>query len=185
MAVVLTEISPEIQVFPWAGFPPVGSPIQPRGEVRFCTREAAVTDGGTDGQIISILNVCPVNFAYALVECFAQVKREGDAVNGFESVGTCTYRDGFCDVRFELVSEGLGTAADTIEESRTYVPRAIMPQQLTYPTPDFGGGVQVRGRFFNANASEDDYFVTWYLRLLQYDLQQAYEVNVNTPRLVR
>lgn len=191
MAIDLTTIQPEAQLFPYSGLDDPNrsmSPV-PRQEVRFVDKGTTVPDPGVgDNQAISVLCLPPQNFAYALVDVnlFVQSTLAGtfNLPKGFFTLfqdamtaAASTVMASLC-VEAGTIVHSTGGAVDTFQ----YCMRDPFRQILT-PAP--GNQVSLSLSMFNTTADDVDYTVAVYCRMLMYDIDQANHYAINTPQLIR
>lgn len=186
MATTTTTSTPDPRVFSFSGLPPLRSLEQsslPRGYVSFEDGSAAITVAGAgEDQIWRINTDLPIGFAYVLAEVhiwlngiIADLADWDNAVNGellFDSPLRSVQFDG-------LATED--TFGSTTVDRRVYtfpdLPQSILLASDTSSTVGF----RVGNHTVDGPAMQGGFFI----KFLQYDIEQAHHYGIHTPQLIR
>lgn len=160
-----------------------------RAEVRAVGNAIAVAaTGAGDNQLVSIIINPPANFAYALVDFNLTMVADTGTTYSFPLSGSCVMQDAAATAAASYITplqipagpELLGDAADTTRPGRTYTLQDGYRGVVIPIASD--GQVEFNFRIYNDTANDVAYHISNYVaRFLQYDINQAHHVRVNSP----
>lgn len=190
MATVTTQLDATVSTVPFRGYrEPVSDYSNwARGQVfGVIDAEDVPASGAGDNQRIDLRMALPRNFSYALVDFAVKISsivgqnNLDNAMTAFlQSDDTVPYTG---SIPIALESPGSANFAATPQVDKTYVPKGKAYSGIVrVPGPDDG---LLRAVIYNTTANDVMYRVTWFARLIQYDISQDTSFPVNTPVLVR
>ncbi len=191
MAIVRTTITGVPQLFPYSG---TGAIMQmqgerPRGEIRFNFDAVAVALTGVgDNQQVFVSLTLPQSYAYTIADAFFALTSEAAGTNNFPNQGHASFNDRASgspinqSVPLEFTSAGSVGVTATDNARKTYNVGKV-PQGLMVPQP--GQNPAMFSQYTNTTANDAAYTAKGYFRFLQFDIDQAYHVLVNSPTPVR
>lgn len=200
MAVTTTTLSVaagtvELVHFPFSGMAeiPRDRSDVPRASLVFSTNYATVPGAGAGNtQRLRVSMPFPLNFSYVITDVnYMIVGDTGGATNNFANVATLNVRqskgpDGtFEYLQFFPMSLAFKAEAAALNAAQNQALLFCLdkaPRQVIIPR-DSQDGLVIEHQ--NATANDQDYSVQLYVRVLQYDVEQANNWAVNTPTPVR
>lgn len=191
MAVVNEQIDLELMHFPWRN-PPLEETAYsnlPAGEVRFGTISQTLTaPGAGNEQSVTMSCELPQNYAYVLLELYAAIAAPaaGATGNNFEPGAFGILIDAPAS---NVANQGV-FFGDTAHGS-TFFTNGV--ENLCWNFTRLPNLVLIAGsttgllqcNFMNFTQNETGYSITFHARLARYSINQAYNVEVNTPLLTR
>lgn len=183
-----TTITPTLNTFPWQG---LGDQLRdrsvvPRAELQYFALAAAITDGDATGQQLNIGCDLPGGFSYTL-SSFSLVVSTTATLGSWDTVGYYAFINNGGGVNTtngyygQIQSDGVVNSGSL--DARVYEPIRGMPPQLLMCPGD--GDVKIQVKLRNRTGNETDQNVSVLIRLLRYDISQAYHWEPNTPTLIR
>lgn len=189
MATTQTLFTPRARMFAFEGMGSIDQKgvIVPRSEVTFVVSDGDVTVAAAgEDQRIFVSAILPPNFSYVLVDCFVRLKNANAA--DWNVVGEIGYGDSDGTDRTFLASQEI-VSHGTVDVTATTISRIWCPcgSLLKVLLLQLRGKPAPRVSIFLANGTIDGAagLLNVYLRFLQYDVNQAHHVQVNTAILVR
>lgn len=192
MAEVNTAISASIAVFPFTGYrDAVVTPTQAaRAEVRAQARNQAIAAVGVgDNQSVTISMTLPENFAYVLTDFTLNILRTTAAATyNWPLQGELVFFDAVAsgsrtrEYQLGLTSPGTGVKSGD-QELATYKPIDVY-SGLVF-TRVSGENMLFQADLFNQTANDGAYSLDVTARFLQFDINQAFALAVNTAVPVR
>lgn len=189
MAIELTQITPELAMFPWAD---TGAPdssdksLRPLGVLQAKVRDTTIAvPAAGDNQVVSVTTVLPVNFMYVLTDIAAYMRTVGlVAANNWEEFAGLLFFDSAGPAIIDTIEYPMGynstlTGASNLTANRAWIPFGPLPKFL-----------QVGGSTWNSvftNNTNDDISgnLNFMARWVVYTVSQQYDAGVNTPQLIR
>ncbi len=189
MAIEQTSLSPLPTIFPFLGLDQLGLDRSnvPRAEVIYSgILQVVAASGVGDTQRLDITCELPQNFSYAMAECHIDITTAAGTLNTWNDDGILFLVDANNPARSIFVSSPLhsqGVIDTEMTPKHVYNLENIMKGVLVPPPNSIGAKV---GLTFN-NTTEGSVAATtsFYIRLYQFDIEQAHHFAVNTPDLIR
>lgn len=191
MAQILTTITPQPTIFPYEDMDDIVRPRTdvPRAHVLFDVRTSVIDGAGVgDNQAVQIICDLPVNFSYVLTDFFCSIHNDvAAATNNFENIAVCNLNNGQNDALRDytilnaIVSPGAGFLNLKLIKSYKWV--GALPKFLLQPKPT--AIVRLVFEFNNQTDDDSDYKMNASIRFLQYDINQTFHQQTNTPSLTR
>lgn len=193
MAVESTTLAPLTTFFPWGGRESAlargaGDSPLPAGEFIFNVRDGAVDQPGVgDSAQVNITCTLPVNHVYALTDLSSSVVVTASAGgNNWELVQHCILQNNILgagsgqtmvyNLRFDGPGEFRNGGSAVVGWA---VEKPVMPKFLVT------GGSFLLVRLSNLTTNDVAAVVNFSARFLQYSLEQLFDVDVNSPTLIR
>lgn len=190
MAVTTTNFTPPPVVFPFLGLGQLGLDRSsvPRSELLFKEFGGdAITAGGVGNtQRSTIICNLPQNFAYAIAEIHISLRTIAGTTNSWNKHAKVLYSDAQASERTFKVPLALQSQGVTDTESDPTVVYSLVRNVNSVLVPPTGTMGQSLNITFN-NAVEDapETTLVAFIRVYQFDIEQAHHYAVNTPQLVR
>lgn len=192
MATITTSLTPSPRFFPYQGIsdPNRDQSVVPRGELVFSGQREAITDGGVgNDQLLAINCQLPQNFSYVLTDVGLTIEMVdvGDTCLWDETVQLTaldaqTVANRFLTTPYPGISTGnfleLEGAAGRQVYAFNSLPRFVI-------LPPAGDNASVLISAGNPTLNDNSSTATFLVRVLMYDISQAYHYEVNTPIPVR
>lgn len=186
MAVVITSITPSVDVFPFKGYFDLDADktAAARAEVKvFWDNEAVALVGAGDNQLVKVQVNLPRNFAYCLVDAAVAIKKSAATTYNFDLTAESQFSDATtvanrtveASMRFD--ASAVGTIDDGGLEGAIYHPAQIFSGVLI---PQQQSQCVFIWRVFNSTANDTAYTCGGNLRFLQFDISQANHLAVNS-----
>ncbi len=186
MATTTTTTAPDPEVFSFSGLPPLRiqqpSPL-PRGFISYENSAVAITVAGAgEDQVWRINCVLPIGYAYILVDAHISMQGAIADLAGWDTVmnAELNFDTPVRAIQFDGVSQG-DTFSTTTIDRRVFtfpdLPQAIIPVNDIVSQVGFRVG----------NHTTDDAAMTGsvFVRLMQYDIEQAHYYALHTRQLIR
>lgn len=187
MATVTTTITPELDIFPLAGYvePGASSSYYARGIAVFKSINAAIAAAGVgDNQHLVINFSLPQNFAFSLCNFTlgirtnaAQTNNWGDNAD-FSMHDAATGASRTMDVQLGAYANGVTQTESTNLEIKNY---KLWNIWATPMKPVIGDAVYAALQIYNETANDGAYTVDCTCSFLQFDINQIHNVGVNSP----
>lgn len=183
MALVVTSVTPDPVPFPYSGRQ---KPDQaPMGEIIFASgnQDIALTGVG-DNQFLNLTCNPPQNFAYVMMEASLRIRVDntGDT-NNFNTIAQTNWRDNNKMSSFNQRMDAGAVFDNAGFEELTFVHAGNLPTIMA--VPNSGEQTSWIMTCFNSTANDVAYVAVGFVRMLQFDLQQAHDWRSNVPLLVR
>lgn len=187
-----TTFTPDAMIQPFTTFPEtfVERSRTPRAEVVFSIFDEDVTAGGAGSQFVSIVCSPPVNFAYALVDCYLSIDAaDATELGHWSNNAVCNLTQGndntgVAQEKCRVPGRSNGPQMDPkFQKGYNFDP---LPGRLWRPTDRSAALFQLCSVMVaNDTIGDAAAQAGCYVRFLQYDVSQAHHSGVNTSVLVR
>jgi len=195
MTTTITAFTPFGPQFPFTGLSDDRQELTelPRSEITFNIKNGAIVAGGgvDDDQLLNIMCVLPVNFAYVLVDIHMQLFSSAvldnadiddwDATAEASVIESSEFSDADALWYQQGISNGTLLALDDIQARRIWTFDRLMRKVIVPKTTNAVLTVNVGNNTPDGAAAK----VNFQARFLVYDIAQAHHVWVNNPSLVR
>lgn len=189
MARVTTTLLPRIITFPFKtgdAAPSIG--LKPSAAITASLVGSAIAlTGAGDNQAAIVDFFLPANFSYVMTDLMAKINVVA-APNLWDDLALFTYNDQpapntAIEWAAEMATSGASSAGTV--EVKVYAPTGLLP--TFQMIPPVGGSVAARVQVFFENSTDQEpaAALSFTARFLQYTVNQAYDIDVNTPILIR
>ncbi len=190
MATTQTAFAPAPIVSPFTGLGTLSETVRassPRSEVTYSILAGAVTVGAVgEDQRVFINCILPINFAYVVVDCFVRLLTADAADWGV--VGELSCADSDSSDRTFLASQEM-ISSGTIDVPSTTISRVWNAAHPLLRTVMLKAPASAATRcavsISNASLAGTAGTLDFYMRFLQFDVEQTHHVGVNWPQLTR
>jgi len=189
MARITTTFTPTIIPFPFRTGDDDAIGMKPSAAITAVVLSAAVAaSGANDNQAVRIDLALPPNFSYVITDLMAKINVAA-AANTWDDIGMISYLDA-SDTEFRTTEYGIEMLSQGQIEASTvrlkiFTPTGLLPSFQMIPPVGGAVGAFLQGFWENSTDQQAAATFSFTARFLQYTVAQAYDVDVNTPLLIR
>jgi len=188
MAIEFTTISPEPRPFAFTGFDETvtrGADVA-RAEIVYTGNATIPVPAVGDTQALVLDIKLPKSFCYVLLDVSLLIQTQSVSIDDWPDSGTYTQRPGGEPVTDFKFSGGLEASGNTIISDTSSQKSWRLPNKPSYvliPSVGLDGVVSIRITTKAIDLPQASF--DFYVRFLQYDINQAHHWAVNSPAYVR